>query len=87
MVTWIKPDATNGIITMYEIVYSVGNHSVFDGNATSVSVTETTNTSYATIISGLDHFTTYTIAVRAFTRIGAGNFTDPFSILTDPNSK
>ena len=87
IVTWIEPDMTNGIITMYEIIYSVGNHSVLDDNATSVSVTETTNTSYAVIISGLDHFSIYTVTVRAFTHIGAGNFTDPFSILTDSYSK
>ena len=86
-VTWIKPEITNGIITMYEIIYSLGNHSVLDENATSVFVNEATNNSYAIVISELEHFTIYTVAVRAFTRIGAGNFTDTFSILTDPFSK
>ena len=86
-VTWTEPDVTNGIITMYEILYSLGNYSVLDNDATSVLVNETTNTSYTIIISGLDHFTVYTVAVRAFTRIGAGNLTDTFSILTDQFSK
>ena len=86
-VSWNEPSVTNGIITMYEILYSLGNHSVLDDNATVISVTETVNTSYEIIIGGLDHFTVYSVAVRAYTRIGAGNLTDTFSILTDPSSK
>ena len=67
---------------MYEILYSLGNHSVLDDNATVISVTETVNTSYEIIIGGLDHFTIYSVAVRAYTHIGAGNLTDTFSVLT-----
>lgn len=78
---------TNGIITMYEIHYSLGNHSVLDDNATVVSVSVTVNTTYNIEIGGLDPFTVYAVAVRAFTRIGDGNLTDTFSILTDPFSK
>ena len=87
IVSWNEPNVTNGIITMYEILYSLGNHSVLDDNATVISVTATVNTSYEIIIGGLDHFTVYSVAVRAYTRIGAGNLTDTFSILTDPFSK
>ena len=47
----------------------------------------TVNTSYEIIIGGLDHFTLYIVAVRAYTRVGGGNITDTFSILTDPFSK
>ena len=83
-VSWARPGVTNGIITMYEVFYSLGNHSVLDDNAAMVPVTATANTS---IISNLDPFTVYTVAVRAFTRIGPGNLTDTFSILTDPSSK
>ena len=86
-VSWVEPSITNGIITMYEIVYSLGNHSVLDDDATVISVMATVNTSYEIIIGGLDHFTVYTVAVRAFTRVGGGNLTDTFSILTDPFSK
>ena len=86
-VSWVQPAVTNGIITMYEIVYSLGNHSVLDDGAAVVPVAATANTSYKVVIIGLDHFTIYTIAVRAFTRIGAGNLTETFSILTDPCSK
>ena len=86
-VTWVQPTVTNGIITIYEIFYSLGNHTVLDDTATVVSVTATVNTSYEIVIGGLDPFTIYTVAVRAFTRIGAGNLTQTFSILTDPFSK
>ena len=86
-VTWVQPAVTNGIITMYEVLYSLGNHTVLDDTATVVPITATVNTSYETVIGGLDPFTIYTVAVRAFTRIGAGNLTETFSILTDPFSK
>ena len=86
-VSWVEPSITNGIIIMYEIVYSFGNHSVLDDDATVKSVMATVNTSYEIIIGGLDHFTVYTVAVRAYTRVGGGNITDTFSILTDPFSK
>ena len=86
-VSWVQPAVTNGIITMYEIVYAPGNHSALDDDATVVPVTATANTSYEIVIIGLDHFTIYTIVVRAFTRLGAGNLTETFSILTDPYSK
>ena len=86
-VSWVEPSITNGIITMYETVYSLGNHSVLDDDATVISVMATGNTSYEIIIGGLDHFTIYTVAVRAYTRVGGGNLTDTFSILTDPFSK
>ena len=86
-VTWDEPDVTNGIITMYEIIYSSGNRTFLDDDATVVEVNSTINNTYKLIIDGLDPFTVYTVALRAFTRIGAGNLTDTFSIYTDPFSK
>jgi len=86
-VSWVRPSVTNGIIMMYEIHYSLGNHSALDDRATIILIPATENTSYDVNIYELDHFTVYTVAVRAFTRIGAGNLTDTFSILTDPFSK
>ena len=86
-VTWEEPEVTNGIITMYEIFYSLGNHSDLDDNPTMVPVTATMSDTYDVIIGELDHFTIYTVAVKAFTRIGPGSLTETFSILTDPFSK
>ena len=87
IVTWFQPAINNGIITMYEVLYSLGNHTVLDDAATVVPITAIVNTSYEIIIDGLDPFTIYTVGVRAFTRIGAGNLTQTLSILTDPFSK
>ena len=87
VVSWSVPDVTNGIITSYEILYSVGNVSSLENNVTSVLVDVTTNISYQVIIGELDPFTMYSVAVRAYTRIGAGELTDIFNILTDPFSK
>ena len=87
VVSWVRPSVTNGIIIMYEVSYSLGNHSVLDDNATLVPVTATANTAYEITIPELDAFTIYTVAVRALTRIGPGNLTETLSILTDPSSK
>ena len=88
-VSWDEPEVTNGIITMYEIFYSVGNHAVLNVDDDTMVLVDATNTSarYEVVIGGLDHFTAYTVAVRAHTLIGPGNLTDTFSILTDPFSK
>ena len=88
-VMWEEPLVTNGIITLYQVFYSLGNHTVIDVNVDMiVVVVATMNTRrYEVDIFGLDHFTTYTVAVRARTRIGFGNLTETFSILTDPFSK
>ena len=87
-VYWYEPLVTNGIITMYKVFYSLGDHAVLNiDDAMMVVVNATTSTSYEIVISGLDHFTTYSVVVRANTRIGAGKLTDTFKILTDPYSK
>ena len=86
-VSWVEPSITNGIITMYEVVYSLGNRSVLDDDATVISVMASVNTSYEIIIGGLDHFTTYSVAVRAYTHVGGGNLTSTLNILTDSFSK
>ena len=85
-VSWDEPLVTNGIITMYEIFYSVGNHTVLNVDNDMMVLVDATNTNEVAIHE-LDHFTTYTVAVRAYTRIGPGNLTDTFSVLTDPFSK
>ena len=88
-VTWEEPLVTNGNITLYQVFYSLGNHTVIDVGVDMIVVVDATmNTRrYEVDIFGLDHFTTYTVAVRARTRIGFGNLTETFSILTDPFSK
>ena len=75
-VTWYRPSVTNGIITAYEIVYS-NNISL---NEASVMINMTTNTYHSYIIGGLENLTEYSVAVRAYTRIGAGNLTCNFRV-------
>ncbi|XP_065915767.1 phosphatidylinositol phosphatase PTPRQ-like [Dysidea avara] len=75
VVTWEEPGITNGIITLYEILYSVGNVTTVSDNDNSVIVGITTNTSYRHVIGGLDPYTMYTVVIRTYTRIGAGDLT------------
>ncbi|XP_065901361.1 phosphatidylinositol phosphatase PTPRQ-like [Dysidea avara] len=81
VVTWSEPDVTNGIITMYEVYF---NKSSFGDNTTNLMANTTTNTSI--IIGGLDPSTVYSVAVRAYTRVGDGELTDIFNIQPNPNS-
>ena len=83
IVSWSEPDAPNGIITFYEIIYTVGNVSSLDGNVFSRAIGATADTSYQVTFTGLDPFTVYSGAVRAYTRIGAGEFTDIVHVYTD----
>ena len=78
-VTWYRPNVTNGIIIAYEIVYS---NSTSPGEA-SLMTNMITNTYHSYVIDGLEPLTEYNVAVRAYTRIGAGNLTCNFSIWTN----
>ena len=65
-ISWNPPIAPNGIITVYEIRYR---------NSTGpYNMTNTTNMHYS--IVGLIPNTSYTIAVRAYTSAGPGEWTD-----------
>ena len=65
-ISWNPPIAPNGIITVYEIRYR---------NSTGpYNMTNTTNMPYS--IVGLIPNTSYTIAVRAYTSPGPGEWTD-----------
>jgi len=82
-VTWYRPNITNGIIRAYEIVYSIST----SHDEISVMINITTNTYNSYIISGLEPSTQYSVAVRAYTRIGAGNFTCKFIVWTNKSSE
>ena len=69
-ITWNIPTVPNGVIIIYEILYRV---SMSNG---SYNMTNTTNTQYS--IGGLLPNTNYTIAVRAYTSVGPGNWSDIF---------
>ena len=82
-VTWYRPNVTNGIIIAYEIVYS--NSTSLD--ETSLMINMITNTYHSYIIAGLKPLTEYSVAVRAYTRIGAGNLTCNFSVWTNESGE
>ena len=62
-VTWSTPARPNGIITMYQVTYTI--------NA-STTVNTTDNTTFEYTISSLEPGTGVKITVRAFTSIGVG---------------
>lgn len=77
-VSWFTPNVTNGHITAYEIVYSASSLP----NETSLMVNTTTCINHRPhfhIIQEINPSTNYSLAVRAYTRIGAGNFSSNFS--------
>ena len=70
LVSWseIDPISQNGIITLYEVVYSAGsslNQSVFSNGS-----------SFALHITGLEEDVEYNISVRAYTSVGPGPFSN-----------
>ena len=67
-ITWNVPTVPNGVIVIYEICYreSMSNDSYNKVN--------TTNTQYS--IGGLLPNTNYAIAVRAYTSVGPGDWSD-----------
>ena len=70
--SWMSPDTPNGIITQYEIQYRV--------NATALLV-NFTDTLMGTV-KGLSPGTIYTVQIRAFTRVGAGPYSDRITVMT-----
>ena len=83
-VAWgdVPPTDQNGIIIMYEVEYIPLED--FDGtigkNTTNVSA-------LSVILMRLQEYVNYTISVRAFTRVGAGPYSDPVIILTNEDGK
>ena len=72
----------NGVITMYEVMYTPLED--FDGTI----MTKTTNvTDLSVLLTDLEEYVNYTISVRAFTSAGAGNYSDPVTVLTNEDGK
>ena len=67
-ITWNIPTVPNGIIIIYEIRYRESNSNG------PYNMTNTTNTQYS--IGGLLPNTNYTIGVRAYTSVGAGEWSN-----------
>ena len=72
----------NGVITMYEVMYTP--LEIFDG----AIMTRTTNvTDLSVLLMDLEEYVNYTISVRAFTNAGAGPYSDPVTVLTNEDGE
>ena len=75
--SWMSPDTPNGIIIQYEVQYSV--------NSTT-SLVNFTDTLMVTV-EGLSFSTIYIVQIRAYTRVGAGPFSNSITVMTLPPRK
>ena len=75
--SWMSPDTPNGIIIQYEVQYSVNSITSL------VNFTDTLMGS----VKGLSPSTIYTLQIRAYTRVGAGPFSNSISVITLPPRK
>jgi len=70
--SWMSPCTPNGIIIQYEVQYSVNR---------TTSLINLTDTLMGTV-EELSPSTIYTILIRAYTRVGAGPFSNSITIMT-----
>ena len=77
-VSWMMLDCQDrhGIITMYEVRYSIV------GNGVYLTVNTTNGDETSLIVDGLEEFINYTIEVRAHTAVGPGPYSDPMDVQT-----
>ena len=82
MVTWdIVPEMDqNGVITMYEVLYVP--QETFGGAIETLTVSETEPVRM-TNLTDLQEYVNYTISVRAYTRVGAGPYSDELTVITN----
>ena len=73
MVSWdeVPPLDQNGVITVYEVMYTP--LETFNGMIGS-DVRNVSSSNLSVVLEELEEFVNYTVVVRAFTRIGASNF-------------
>jgi len=73
--SWMAPDTPNGMIIQYEVQYSVN------------STTSLVNLTDTGMVEELSPGTIYTLQIRAYTRVGAGPFSDNITVMTLPERK
>ncbi len=69
----------NGIITMYEVLYQP--LETFNGTIRTQSIITPTAVMIV-VLQDLEEYVSYTISVRAYTRVGAGNYSSGIIIST-----
>ena len=80
-VTWgiVPPIDQNGIITMYEVLYQP--LETF-GGAIGPMTRNVSGTAISLVLMDLQEFVSYNISVRAYTIIGDGPYSEPFTDMT-----
>ena len=73
MVTWdmVPPIDQNGVITMYQVLYTP--LQTFGG---AIGTENMTVTEQMATLTGLQEYVEYNISVRAYTSVGAGPYSD-----------
>ena len=86
-VSWTEPTTVNGIITSYDLYYSISTSGNCTGSGTSQCISSVPGqTTYNTTLINLVPFNMYALCVQASTRIGPGALTTAVVITTDPGT-
>ena len=80
----VIPIDQNGVITMYEVMYTPLEVFV---EAIGTGLVNVTCPSMSVVLTDLERFTFYNISVRAYTQLGQGNFSSPITERTDKGGK
>ena len=84
-VSWAEPTAVNGIITSYDLYYSISTFGNCTTSGTSQRIPPVPGqTTYNATLTNLVPFSMYVLCVQASTRIGPGALTTAVVITTDP---
>ena len=87
LVSWAEPTTLNGIITSYDVYYSISTSGNCTASGTSQRVPSLSGqTTYNATLTNLIPYSMYAVCVRASTRIGPGNVTASVVITTDPDT-
>ena len=75
----VPPIDQNGVITMYEVMYTP--LETFGGTLQS-NTTTVSEPALSVVLMGLEEYVNYTISVRAYTSVGMGPYSEDVTILT-----
>ena len=86
-VSWAEPTILNGIITSYDLYYSINTFGNCTTSGTSQHIPSVPGqTTYNATLTNLVPFSMYALCVLASTRIGPGALTTAVVITTDPDT-
>ena len=72
----VLPIDKNGVITMYEVMYMPLEDF---GGTIGIGLVNISNPHTSVVLTDLEEFVVYNISVRAYTRLGPGNYSIPLS--------